>query len=41
MTFPRAGGALEQVSLQKIGQRSLYKNSSKNSEKVLLVSGYF
>ena len=29
------------VGLQWIGRRSVYKNSSKNSEKVLLVSGYF
>ena len=29
------------VTLQKIGQRSVSKNSSKNSEKVLLVCGYF
>ena len=29
------------VRLQYVGQRSVYKNWSKNSEKVLVVSGYF
>ena len=29
------------VKLQKIGRRSVSKNSSENSEKMLVVSGYF
>ena len=37
----RRHGPPEQVRLQLIGRRSVPKNSSKNNEKVLIVSGYF
>ena len=40
-TGPHVTRLLHVVGVQEIGRRSGYKNWSKNSEKVLLVSGYF